>query len=649
MDFTILGPVSAAHDGRAVALDGSKQRTVLAALLLARGKVMTDERLTTLLWGWEPPASSTNQLYTYVSRLRTRLGDRHGLERVGSGYRMDIGDAGFDWDAFRRLADAGSADLTAGRYEDAERRLAAALALWRGPALTDVTARLAEAEGPRMEEARLSALEHHTEAALALGRHADTVPGLTRQVTLHPVRERLRGQLMTALFRCGRQADALAVYEEGRRVLAEDLGIDPGPELRALHQSVLTGTLPGPQAPERRSAAPARPAGEAAPGPAASVVLPPAVPSAVPSALASALPSSLPLPLPLPSVHPAAPVSGYGGWPGLVPALLPAAPGDFTGREEETAEILTALRAGQDAVVTGAPGTGKSALALRAAQLCRGAFPDGQLYADLRTPEGGARTPGEVLGWFLRALGTEPARLPDGLDERVQLYRTLLAGRRMLVVLDNADDDAQVRPLLPGGDSRTVVTGTRSPLASLEGTRLVRTGPMTPRESLQLMMTVAGPGRITDDPESAARIAEFCDRLPLALRIAGARLAARPQWSAARLADRLAPEERRLGELRLGGLDVRAALARAADGLPSEVRSAFRALAGAGPADLTAADAAALLGTGVDDAEETLEQLTDARLLDAWGADGEARLRYRFPRLVRLFAQERSAAVLLAA
>ncbi|MFD6872733.1 MULTISPECIES: BTAD domain-containing putative transcriptional regulator [unclassified Streptomyces] len=625
MDFTILGPVSAETGGRPVALDGGKQRTVLAALLLARGKVMTDERLTTLLWGWEPPAGSTNQLYTYVSRLRTRLGAGHGLERIGSGYRMDIGDAGFDWAAFRRLADAGGADLTAGRYEDAERRLGAALALWRGPALTDVTPQLAEAEGPRMEEARLSALELHTEAALALGRHADAVPGLTRQVTLHPVRERLRGQLMTALFRSGRQADALAVYEEGRRVLAEDLGIDPGPALRALHQDVLTGTLPAPAAPEHPS--PARPA-------ATSVRLPGA--AHAPAA-------------PLPAAPPAAPASGYGGWPGLVPALLPAAPGDFTGREEETTEILTALRTGQDAVVTGAPGTGKSALALRAAELCRAEFPDGQLHADLRTPAGGPRTPGEVLGWFLRALGTDPVRLPEGLDERVQLYRTLLSGRRMLVVLDNADDDAQVRPLLPGGDSRTVVTGTRSPLASLEGTRLVRTGPMTPREALGLMMTVAGPGRITDDLESAARIAEFCDRSPLALRIAAARLAARPQWTAARLAARLEPEERRLGELRLGGLDVRATLAGEVDRLPARLRHVFGVLAAAGPVDLTAADAAALLGTGADEAEEALEQLTDARLADAWATDGDARLRYRFAELVRLYARERSSAVLLAA
>ncbi|MEV4872107.1 AfsR/SARP family transcriptional regulator [Streptomyces syringium] len=609
MDFKILGPVSAERDGHPVALDGGKQRTALATLLLAHGQVVTDERLTTLLWGWDPPATSTNQLYTYVSRLRTRLGPRHGLRRHGAGYRMDIGDADFDWDTFRSLADAGRADLLARRYADAEHRLGRALALWWGPALTDVTEHLARAEGPRMEEARLSALENHTEAALALGRHNDLVSALTRQVTLHPVRERLRGQLMTALFRCGRQADALAVYEAGRRVLADDLGIDPGPELRALHQDVLTGTLPPPPAPERERATPAAPP----PAPAATGVRAP---------------------------DPRPPAGG--GWQGLVPAMLPAAPGDFTGRPAETDEVLTALREHQDAVITGAPGTGKSALALWAAEHCRADFPDGGLYADLRTGTGAPRDPAEVLGWFLRALGTTPDQLPATLDERVQLYRTLLAGRRALVVLDNAHDDSQVRPLLPGGGgSRTVVTGVRSPLASLEGTRLVRLGPMPPGEAVGLLTAIAGPGRPGPAaPEVLARIAELCDRLPLALRIAATRMAARPHWSAARFAARLAPAGRRLDELRFGSLDIRTGLSAALDRLDPAARDGFGILAAADMRALTASDAAALLDTDCDDAEELLERLADARLVEVWGADGDAWLRYRFMPLVRLFAQE---------
>lgn len=618
MDLKILGPVSAELDGRAVALDGSKQRTALAALLLAHGKVVPDERLTALLWGWDPPATSTNQLYTYVSRLRTRLGAGLGLERRGPGYRMDIGDARFDWDTFRGLADTGRAALRAGRYADAERLLDDALALWRGPALTDVTEYLAEAEAPRMEEARLSALENHTEAALALGRHTDLVPGLTRQVTLHPVRERLRGQLMTALFRCGRQADALAVYEEGRRALAEDLGIDPGPALRTVHQEILTGTLASAQAPERdRTTSAGRPSPAAAP----------TQPCAAPATAGT------------PSRQGAE--TGSGGWQGLVPAMLPAAPGDFTGRAAETREVLGALRDHQDVVVTGAPGTGKSALALRVAEHCRAGFPEGQLYADLRTADGGPRAPGEVLGWFLRALGVVPEQLPATPDERVQLYRTLLARRRMLIVLDNASDDTQVRPLLPGGGgSRAVVTGVGSPLASLEGTRLVRLGPMEPAEASALLAAVVGPGRLAEAPEAAARIAEFCDRLPLALRIAAARLAAHPHWSATRLADRLAPEGRRLGELRIGSLDVRTGLSVALSQLNRRARSAFGLLAWAGLSALTAGDAAALLGTEPDEAEELLERLADARLLEAWSVAGDARLRYRFMPLVGLFAKE---------
>jgi DNA-binding SARP family transcriptional activator len=635
MDFRILGSVSAQWEGRAIALDGSKQRTMLAALLLARGGLMTDERLTTLLWGWDPPATSTNQLYTYASRLRTRLGPRVGLERTGAGYRMDVGDAEFDWQVFRGLAEAGGADLRAGRYAHAERRLAAALALWTGPALTGVTAQLAEAEGPRLEEARLSAVERRAEAALALGRHTETVPALTRQVALHPGREGLRGLLMTALYRCGRQADALAVYAQGRRFLAEELGIDPGPALRALHEEMLRGRLTGVSAPW----AEAGPQPEPGPAPAAaSAPAEPPCPSGALNPQSAQAAEAAP--------HPSLAALFDDGRPGLVPALLPAAPYDFVGRAEEVRELLDALRGNQDVVVTGAPGTGKSALALHAAERTRDAFPQGQLYADLRT-EGGTREPGEVLGWFLRALGVPPEKIPVGTDECVQLYRTMMSGRRTLIVLDNAADDAQVRPLLPGGGaSRTIVTGVRAPLASLEGTRLLRLDPLDPGDAVRLLATVAGPARIGEDAEAVVRIAEFCDRLPLALRIAAARLAARPGWSATRLAARLGSEERRLDELRLGSLDVGSRLRRALRELPPALGSAFVVLAAAGPPQLTAPDAAAVLGTGTGDAEDLLEQLVDARLLDGDGTDGGGWPRYRFPSLVRLFARQQSEAVL---
>ncbi|WP_330301213.1 AfsR/SARP family transcriptional regulator [Streptomyces sp. NBC_00503] len=674
MDFKILGPVSARLDGRPVALDGSKQRTALAALLLAHGQVITDERLTTLLWGWEPPATSTNQLYTYVSRLRTRLGPGHGLERCGAGYRMDITSAALDWDRFRALAETGRADLLAGRYAEAERRLAEALALWSGPALSDVTEQLAAAEGPRMTEAHLAATEHHTEAALALGRHDELVPGLTRQVTRHPVRERLRGQLMTALYRSGRQADALSLYEDGRRILADELGIDPSPGLRALHHQILTTTLPPP---------PTTPPPTTPPPPAPPVAVPPsAVPvSAVPASparpvavLASAVPAPAvpapaapPLAVPVPAVSapavpafdglapdalasaapaPAGPAPAGPAPARLVPALLPAAPGDFTGREAEIREVLDALSGHQDVAVTGAPGTGKSALALRAAEQLRPAFPDGQLYADLRTPNGMPRSPRQVLGWFLEALGAgagaAPAQLPDGLDERAQLYRTLLADRRMLIVLDNAADDTQVRPLLPGGGStRTLVTGIQPGLASLEGTRLVRLGPMTPAEATRLLARIAGPDRLAADPEAVARIAEYCDRLPLALRIAAARLADRPDRPPARLAARLAAEDRRLDELRIGSLDVTTGLRHALNALDPYTATAFAALTATDLPFLSPPDAAALLDLPLHEAEDVLDRLADARLLEPRPTGDDLVPRYRLMPLVRLFARTR--------
>ncbi|MFJ4283501.1 BTAD domain-containing putative transcriptional regulator [Streptomyces massasporeus] len=714
MDFRILGPVSAERDGHTVPLDGAKQRATLAALLLAHGQVITDERLTTLLWGWDPPATSTHQLYTYVSRLRTRLGPGHGLTRHGTGYRMDIGTATVDWDTFRGLVETGRADLRAARYAEAERGLAQALALWHGPALGDVTEQLAAAEGPRLEEARLAALEHHTEAALALGRHADLVPGLTGHVGRHPLRERLRGQLMTALYRCGRQADALALYEDGRRLLAGDLGIDPGPELRALHQSILTATLPGPPAPVSPAAAVTvpealpvtghGPAKGSAEGPAGadSGIDPAAVTGSAPApgfapatgsapapgcadvtgssavterasvtesgvtagpvaaaepatatertsltvSMAGSGPGATPHPATATGhVHPAGapprtPLPGRGGTP--VTARPPAAPADFTGRVTVVEEVLTALRTRHDVVITGAPGSGTSAVALKAAEQCQEDFPDGQLYADLRTGDGRRRTPHEVLGWFLRALGTEEGRLPADADERAGLFRTLAAGRRMLIVLDNAADDTQVRPLLPGGATRTVVIGVHPALASLEAVRLIRLGPLTPTEAATLLASVAGAERLAAEPEAALRVAEFCDLLPLALRIAGARLATRPHWPVARLADRLASEERRIRELTIGGLNVTTGLRAALDGLPAAAAAALGVLAAAGMPCLTALDAAALLDRAPDDAEELLDQLADAQLLQAWSEDAgpQGAARYRLMPLVRLYAEQ---------
>ncbi|MFI6849612.1 AfsR/SARP family transcriptional regulator [Kitasatospora sp. NBC_00085] len=618
LEFRLLGPVEAMADGREIRLDGAKQRSVLAALLLSDGQLLPDERLSALLWGWDPPATWNAQLHTYASRLRNRLGPRVDLVRRAPGYRLYIGPGRVDLHEFRRDADAGRRALEAGEYARAAELLSAALAHWRGTPLTGVTAQLAEKELPALEESRLAALENRIEADLALGGHRAGVPELRGLVAEHPTRERLRGQLMTALYRCDRQSDALEVYDQGRRLLAEELGVDPGPTLRELHRQVLSGTVPGPAAADRPTAA--RP-----------------VPAPAGDERSSERPTS--------------------AWSGLVPAMLPPVVADFAGRQRHLAALQATLGgASQDplacpvdpvgpVVLTGAAGCGKSALAVHACHLARPAFPDGVLYTDLRGPDGLPRDPAEVLRAFLRALGADARELPDSPDELVRLYRSRLAGRKVLVVLDNAEDERSVRPLLTSDAcGRTVITS-RFALGTIEGAQRFRVGPLDFPEAYQLLAT-AGRDRVSADPAATARIVELCDRLPLALRICAGRLAAHPHWTTARLAARLTPVEHRLDELRLGELDVRASLAADLSRVRPAARTALRALARAGADSITPEDVAVLLRSSEREAEDMLELLTEAGLLTA--DPDPAELRYRIASLVRLVAREQPAAALVA-
>ena len=602
VEFGIMGPVEVRVDGRLLPIDGAKQRTVLAALLLSGGRVLSDDRLSELLWGLNPPVTMTAQLYTHISRLRKRCAPWLHLARRGPGYTMDRGGARFDWEEFQRLAEQARGELADGRYAEAAEQLHTALALWRGPALSDATGFLVETELPRLEEARINALEHRIEAELALGRHTQSVPELTRLVAEHPLREALRGQLMTALYRCDRRADALAVYERGRRVLRDELGMDPGPGLRCVHHGVLRGDLPGPAAPEL---------------------------------------VRVPLRKVMRGDGAASEMRGKDIWAGLVPAMLPTDIADLSGRTDHLTGVLGALRdlgrAGA-MVLTGAPGTGTSALAVHAAHRCREDFPHGQLYADLREEDGSTKDPVDVLGWFLRALGVGHHDLPAALDERAQLYRSRLAGRRVLVVLDNAVADWQVRPLLVDGDGcRTLVTS-HSSLTSVEGVRLVRLGPLDAAQGRRLLAAVAGHQRVAAEPEAADDIVRRCDGLPLAIRICAARLAAYPQWPLAHLAERLAPDGRRLGELSLGSLDLRATLSRCHARLVPAARYAFRALAHRDGPAFTACQAAAELRWPEGRTEDVLESIAEVRLLDITA--GGDQLRYRYRPLVRLFACE---------
>ncbi|WP_406729629.1 BTAD domain-containing putative transcriptional regulator [Streptomyces sp. GD-15H] len=496
--------------------------------------------------------------------------------------------------------------MTAGRYTEAAEHLGQALALRRGPVLSNVTVHLRERQQPLLDEALLSAREGRIEAELALGRHDAAVPQLMRLVMENPLRERLLGQLMTALHRCGRQAEALAVYERGRRMLRDELGVDPDRALRDIRQSVLTGTLARPAARET-----------------AGIV-----------GTALALPDGGPRPA-------VARVRDRGAWSGVVPAMLPADVADFSGRRRELDGIAAALgQAGPSpAVVTGAAGTGKSALAVHAAHQARRSFPDGQLHADLSGQSECPRSPAEVLGWFLRAMGVAEHNLPASVEERGQLYRSLLADRRMLVLLDNAADDRQIRPLLPGtGGCRTLITG-RDSFTTLPGARPLALGPMSAEEGCRMLSAIVGAERTRNEPDAAARIAELCDRLPLALRIVAARLAAHPHQRLAAAAARLEPEERRLDELRAGDLDIRAALSSGHRRVAAPVRAALGVLAYSGPDAFGVQEAADVLGCPRKDAEDALESLAGARLLEV---STPAPSRYRLMPLVRLYAREQS-------
>ncbi|MEV7171937.1 BTAD domain-containing putative transcriptional regulator [Streptomyces sp. NPDC093224] len=596
MEFRVLGPVEVRQDGHRAAFSGAKLHTVLAALLLAREEVVSDDRLCRLLWGWAPPATVSAQLYTYISRLRKILGDGVLIDRRPPGYAMRIGNASFDLNEFEKLALDGREALVNEDFEKAGELLRDALARWNGQPFANATEYLADAEAPRLMEARAVTLEHRIAADLALGRHEQVTGELTGLVAEFPLRERIRCQLMTALCRSGRQADAIHLYHHGRAVLSDELGVNPGEELQATYRALLEGTL------DRR-----------------------------PRSAAAAGSRGRP--------RPASP-------PAPAPAMLPPDTVDFTGREPELDLLCRALApdpqgAGRPrrVLVTGMAGLGKTALAVHAAHRCQRHFPDGQLYADLRAADGTPRHPTRVLRRLLRALGpADDVPVADDQDQLVRLYRERTRGRQLLIVLDNASGAAQLGPLLPNTPEPAVLVTGRTALPTVAGAHTVALAPLEPHDSLELLAAAAGPARVAAAPCAASTIVEHCAGLPLALRIIGTRIAARPHSTPDRIARRLADPVTRLRELHSGDLDVHASLLPSWRALDPEVRAAFPALAGLGPQPFPAVRAAARMDLPEPEAERLLEALADAALLEVSGADQWGRPCYLFHPLVRLFA-----------
>jgi len=600
MRFEVLGPlrISGCGADTPTLISARRLRVLLAALLLYANQPVPAGELAELVWDGNPPPGATNSVRAYVMRLRRVLGAGVGARIVtrDPGYLVQVAETELDVLEFEALcAHAGVAAATQ-QWAEVSATAARAVGLWRSSPLIDIPAQgLRDRWVPRLERLHVQALDWHMDAELHLGRHQQLVPQLRELCGQHPLRERFHAQLMLALARCGQRGDALQVYQQVRRCLIDELGIEPGPELRAAQQRILAGTddaEPSPAADAR-----AAPAGQPADGPGAAL-----------------------------------------------PRQLPAAVRHFTGRQQELRTLTERLDDGDTVVISaidGTAGVGKTALALHWAHQVAARFPDGQLYVDLRgydleTP----MPPAAALATFLRALGVGGQDIPVELDERATRYRSLLAGRRVLVVLDNAGTADQVRPLLPGTPGCTALVTSRDSLAGLvarDGACRVDLDTLDIADAVTLLRALIG-DRVDIDPVAARALAEQCARLPLALRVAAERAATLPATPLADLVADLTDQQRRLYLLDAGRdprTAVRTVLSWSYRHLDTETARAFR-LAGLHAGDgLDEYALAALVGSTVDDSRRLLAELTRAHLVQPAGAG-----RYTLHDLLRAYARE---------
>jgi DNA-binding SARP family transcriptional activator/Tfp pilus assembly protein PilF len=664
VEFGLLGPLVVRASGSRVTVSAGKQRVLLAALLLRGNQVVPAADLTRFVWEGGPPGTARVTLQNYVKRLRQALGPS-GYERIvtrPAGYLIEVGAGELDVAQFGVLQAAGQVAARAGAWERASAQLAEALALWRGQPLADVPSQvLAMTEVPRLTEMRLDALEARIDADLHLGRHREVVAELQSLAAAEPLRERLHELLMLALYRSGQQAAALAAYRAARRQLVDELGIEPGPVLRDLNQKILqsdetlllappssngTGDRPGRASANGRAARPdsARTADESGadhlgdepgddvaggPGPNDG-----ASAGAIAGTNGGANGGTDAGAAPLNSIR---------------PSLLPAAVPGFTGRALELRALSAAAqRPGQPVVITvigGTAGVGKTALAVHWARQAAADFPDGQLYVNLRGfGPADPVSPTEALRAFLDALQVPAAQIPSSLDGRHALYRSLVDGKRILVVLDNARDPAQVRPLLPASPTALVVITSRNELASLvvtEGAGQISLDVLTDADAHQLIAGRIGAARLAAEPAAADELIRLCAGLPLALAIMAARAAAHPRFTLASLAAELRDARGRLDALSTGedATDVRAVFSWSYQNLQPPAARMFRLLGLHPGPDIAAPAAASLAGLPLPLARRLLRELTRGRLL-AEPSPG----RYAFHDLLRAYAAEQAAA-----
>jgi DNA-binding SARP family transcriptional activator len=595
MRVGVLGPLHVSHEGSVQPVRAAKHRVLLAALLVHANRVVSFDELAEMLWDGSPPAGARATVRNYICRLRRVLGSAVAARIVtcDPGYLFQAGDDELDLLKFQTLCHDGGAAIRIADWPRARRVLAEALELWRGPVLADVQSEAIHRDhAPRLEQMRLQALEWRVDADLHLGGHADLAGELQSVAALHPLRERFHAQLMLALYRGGRQAEALAAYQQARRILIQDLGVEPGPELRRLHERILRAD-PGLDLAEFRRD--------------------------------SAAPAARP----------------------TVPRQLPAVPSHFAGRHSELKALSsllnqTPLASGTVVIsaIAGMPGVGKTTLAVHWAHTVASRFPDGQLYVNLRgyDPTAAPVAPSEAIRGFLDALAVPAGSVPDGAEARAGLYRSLLAGKRMLVVLDNARDEQQVRPLLPGSEGCLALVTSRAGLDGLvaaEGARPIRLDVLTSGEAVELLALRLGHERVAAEPDAAAELARLCGRLPLALNVAAARGITHPCTGLGAIAADL--RRAQLDTLDSGdpAISVRAVFTPSYRDLSPAAARTFRLLGLHPGPDISLPATASLLGAPRSLARQALSELTRAHMLTE-PTPG----RFTFHDLLRCYAAE---------
>ncbi|MFC9503544.1 BTAD domain-containing putative transcriptional regulator [Streptomyces sp. NPDC057002] len=589
LEFRILGPLEVQMNGQGLTVGGPRQRAVLSALLLSANQVVSCDSLIEKVWNGRPPRTARTQVAICIATLRKVFRgagwDEETITTATPGYMLSLAGHSLDSLRFEQLVARATEWTAEDRPAEAAAALREALALWRGPALGGVYTPFAETEAARLDEQRMLAVEQQMALRLQLGEHQALLGELQALVGACPLRDRLRYYLMLAQYRSGRRAEALTTFRDGMRHSIEEIGLELSAELQSLHDSILRDefpqlAVPGIAAPQRDRPQP-------------------------------------------------------------VPCQLPESDAYFIGRSREQWLMDDALLSDSPqlpspiAYITGSPGIGKTSLAVNWAHRSAHRFPDGQLFADLRQD----RTL-DVLHQFLRRLGAE-GPLPMDVPEAAERYRAMLEGKRVLVVLDQASSYEGLRHLLPGrGECRVIITG-RADLDELLqkycALRL-RIGPLSDEESREVLTSVLRDSRAEESPRATRQLGALCGHTPPALRAAAAKLLTKQHWRVSDLVRRLERSTDRLAELSIGEDSLRARLDRSVRELNPLAAGAYRELSRLDGADFGAAQAAKVLGTDQLDAEDLIETLVDAQLLEVVGRGLSGEMRYRWQELVRLHA-----------